>query len=94
MRDAGLVERQRLVGLEPIPNHKPYPQLVAEKKTPVLIAVEKRGHGMGRVRFAHIPDTSADSRLPPIKALIDHGSVVCTDGHTGYNGVAEPTPSW
>jgi len=60
----------------------------AEKKTPVLIAVEKRGRGMGRVRFARVADTSADSLLPAIEDLIEPGSVVCTDGHAGHNGVA------
>ena len=59
----------------------------AEKKTPVLIAVEKRGPGMGRVRFAPIADTSGDSLLPAIEELIELGSVVATDGHAGYNGV-------
>ena len=41
----------------------------AAKKTPVLIAVEKRGRGMGRVRFAPIADTSADSLLPAMRRL-------------------------
>ena len=59
----------------------------AEKKTPVLIAVEKRGPGMGRVRFAPIADPSGDSLLPAIEELIELGSVVATDGHAGYNGV-------
>jgi len=59
----------------------------AEKKTAVLIAVEKRGRGMGRVRFARIPDTSGDSLLPAIEDLIEPGSVVATDGHAGYNGI-------
>jgi hypothetical protein len=59
----------------------------AGKKTPVLIAVEKRGAGMGRVRFAPVLDTSGDSLLPAIEELIEPGSVVCTDGHAGraYN---------
>ena len=60
----------------------------AGKKTPVLIAVEKRGSGMGRVRFARVPDTSADSLLPAIEDLIEPGGIVATDGHAGYNGVA------
>src|SRR6266542_5443483 len=59
----------------------------AEKKTPVLIAVERRGGGIGRVRFARVPDTSADSLLPAIEELIEPGSVVATDGHAGYKGV-------
>lgn len=49
--------------------------------------VEKRGRGMGRVRFAPIADTSAESLLPAIEELIELGSVVATDGHAGYNGV-------
>ncbi len=60
----------------------------AEKKTAVLIAVEKRGRGMGRVRFAPIADTSGDSLLPAIEDLIEPGSVIATDGHAGYNGIA------
>jgi len=59
----------------------------AAKKTPVLIAIEKRGRGMGRVRFAPIVDTSAASLLPAIEELIELGSVVATDGHAGYNGI-------
>jgi transposase-like protein len=60
----------------------------AEKKTVVAIAVEKRGRGMGRIRLARIPDTSADSLLPAIEELIEPGSVVCTDGHAGYKPLA------
>jgi hypothetical protein len=62
---------------------------VEPKRSPVLIAVEKRGRGMGRVRFARIADTSADSLQPAIEDLIEPGSVVATDGHAGYNGVAD-----
>src|SRR6266542_6051794 len=60
----------------------------AEKKTIVTIAVEKRGRGMGRVRFARVPDTSADSLLPAIEELVEPGSLVCTDGHAGYKPLA------
>ena len=60
----------------------------ADKKAIVTIAVEKRGVGMGRVRFARVPDTSGDSLLPAIEELIEFGSVVSTDGHAGYAGVA------
>jgi transposase-like protein len=62
----------------------------AEKKTPVLIAVEKRGRGMGRVRFARVPDTSADSLLPVIEELIEPGSVVATDGHAATTASLAP----
>ncbi len=60
----------------------------AEKKAIVAIAVEKRGRGMGRIRLARVPDTSADSLLPAIEDAIEAGSVVCTDGHAGYRPLA------
>jgi ISXO2 transposase-like protein len=60
----------------------------AERKTVVAIAVEKRGYGMGRIRFGRIPDTSADSLLPFIEEAIEPGSVVSTDGHLGYKPLA------
>jgi transposase-like protein len=47
----------------------------AEKKAVVAIAVEKRGRGMGRIRLARIPDTSAASLLPVIMEAIEPGSV-------------------
>jgi hypothetical protein len=43
----------------------------AEEETPVLISVEKRGRGMGRVRFARVADMTADSLLPAIEDLIE-----------------------
>jgi transposase-like protein len=60
----------------------------AERKAVVAIAVEKRGHGMGRIRLGRIPDTSADSLLPFIEEAIEFGSVVSTDGHLGYKPLA------
>lgn len=60
----------------------------AEKKAIVAIAAEKRGRGIGRIRLARIADTSADSLLPFVEEVIELGSVVSTDGHAGYNGVA------
>jgi transposase-like protein len=72
----------------------------AAKKTPVAIAVEKRGRGMGRIRLARIADTSADSLLPFIEEAVEAGSVVYTDGHNGYKPLSragflhEPTSIW
>jgi transposase-like protein len=60
----------------------------ADKKTPLLIAVERRGSGLGRVRFACVAETGADSLLPAIEDLIAPGGVVAPDGHAGYNGIA------
>jgi len=57
----------------------------ADKKTPLLIAVERRGSGLGRVRFACVAETGADSLLPAIEDLIAPGGVVAPDGHAGYS---------
>jgi transposase-like protein len=60
----------------------------AGKKALVVIAVEKRGqHGFGRVRMSRIPDASGEVLLPFIDRVIEPGSLVCTDGWKGYNGV-------
>lgn len=59
-----------------------------EKKALVVIAVEKRGrHGFGRVRMSRIPDASGEGLLSFIEKAIEPGSVVRTDGWSGYNGV-------
>jgi len=59
-----------------------------ETKALVVIAVEKRGrHGFGRARMCRIPDASGEVLLSFIERSIEPGSVVCTDGWKGYNGV-------
>lgn len=61
----------------------------AGKKALVAIAVEKRGvHGFGRVRMARIAEASGPVLLSFIAGAVEPGSVVCTDGWKGYNGVA------
>jgi len=59
----------------------------AAKKTVVLIAVEKRDRGIGRIRLARVPDTSADSLLPAIEELIER-----PDGQSArmYGRLARP----
>ena len=55
-------------------------------KSIVVIAVEiKQPKGFGRVRMRHIPDCSGESLLPFACDVIVPGSVVRTDGWTGYN---------
>jgi hypothetical protein len=52
----------------------------------VVIAVEiKEPKGFGRVRMRCIPDSSGESLLPFACDVIAPGSVVRTDGWTGYN---------
>jgi len=56
-------------------------------KTVVAAAVEVRGEGSGRVRLQIVPDASQHSLLPFIKANVEAGSTVRTDGWTGYKHV-------
>ena len=50
----------------------------------VVIAVEERGPAMGRVRMLRLHDGSAGSLESFVKAVVVPGSVVHTDGYTGY----------
>jgi len=59
-------------------------------KSIVVIAVEiKQPKGFGRVRMRYIPDASSNSLLPFICDVIAPGSVVQTDGWSGYNGLSK-----
>lgn len=58
-------------------------------KNIVVIAVEIKPKGFGRIRMRHILDSSGDSLLPFVRDVIAPGSVVRTDGWTGYNGLAD-----
>lgn len=57
-------------------------------KAVVAAAVEVRGEGSGRVRLEIVLDASQHSLLPFIKANVEAGSTVRTDGWTGYKHVA------
>lgn len=54
------------------------------EKALIVIAVEERGRGMGRVRMKRLDDGSAASLEGFVKAVVTPGSVVHTDGYTGY----------
>lgn len=56
----------------------------AAGKTLVVIAVEDQGKHVGRIRLLRVPDASANSLSPAVKAMVEPGSVVNTDGWTGY----------
>lgn len=59
-------------------------------KNIVVIAVELREpKGFGRIRMRHIPDTSGFNLLPFICDVIVPGSVVHTDGWSGYNKLSD-----
>lgn len=52
-----------------------------------MVAVEDKGDKMGRIRLRHIVDASADSLLPAIQEAVESGSIVHTDGWSGYTGL-------
>jgi transposase-like protein len=54
----------------------------------VLIAVEdKKSRGIGRIRMQIIPDATMRSLRTAIKDMVEPGSIVRTDGWTGYSGI-------
>lgn len=50
----------------------------------VVIAAQKRGQRIGRIRLRRVPDASADSLEGAIREAVEPGSMVCTDGWRGY----------
>jgi len=64
-------------------------------KSVVVIAVEiKRPKGFGRIRMRHIPDASGSSLVPFVCDVVVPGSVVSTDGWSGYNGLSDHGYLW
>ena len=62
-----------------------------EKKAIVVIAVEIHfPKGFGRVRLGRVPDVSAQSLTPFVRAAVEPGSTVHTDGWKGYDEL----PKW
>jgi transposase-like protein len=62
-----------------------------EKKAIVVIAVEIRfPMGFGRVRLGRVPDVSARSLVPFVRAAVEPGSTVHTDGWKAYDEL----PKW
>jgi len=54
-------------------------------KAIVAVAAEKNGRGIGRIRLRRIMDVSGDSLIPFVKEAVTPGSVVHTDGWSGYS---------
>ena len=60
-----------------------------EKKAIVAIAVEIHvPMGFGRVRLGRVPDVSGGSLMQFVKDSVEPGSIVHTDGWSGYNDLA------
>jgi transposase-like protein len=56
-------------------------------KALVVIAVEEDGSGMGRIRMARITDETRSSLHRFIRASIQPGSIIHTDGNPSYTGL-------
>lgn len=61
-------------------------------KSIVAIAIEVlEPKGFGRIRMRHIPDASGASLLPFVSDVTAPGSVIHTDGWSGYSGLSKYT---
>ncbi len=60
-----------------------------ETKAIVVVAAEKNGSGIGRIRLQRVMDVSGNSLIPFVAAAIKSGSVVHTDGWQGYSGLVK-----
>ena len=56
----------------------------ADNKALVVIGIEFKDGRRGRVRLRYVPDASADSLIGFIKESVSPGSLVSTDGWSGY----------
>jgi transposase-like protein len=59
----------------------------AAGKALILIAAEDDGKRIGRIRLHRVADASAASLMPAISASVEAGSMVRTDGWSGYNSL-------
>ena len=64
-------------------------QLKGRKAALVLVAVEKRGRGSGRVRMAVIPDFQSVTLIGFVKQNVTPGSTIYTDGLKSFSGLTE-----
>lgn len=53
-------------------------------KSLVVIAVEDKGNDIGRIRLRRVPNASSESLIEAVKDSIESGSIVRTDGWSGY----------
>ena len=58
-----------------------------EKKSIVVVATEKNGRAIGRIRLKRVKDVSAESLLDFIREVVEPGATIHTDGWKGYAGL-------
>jgi transposase-like protein len=56
----------------------------ADHKALVLVAAQKDGRRIGRIRLHRLKDASSASLIPAVKNCVEPGSLVRTDGWKGY----------
>lgn len=61
----------------------------APGKSLVVIAVQKKGRKLGRIRLQRVPDASAISLEKAVTDAAEPGSEIITDGWNGYNQLKE-----
>lgn len=59
----------------------------APGKTLVLVAAQRDGRRIGRIRLRCVPNASADTLQAAIVDMIMPGSCICTDRWKGYSGL-------
>lgn len=64
-------------------------QLKGRRAALVLVAVERRGRGTGRVRMKAIPDFKSSTMIPFLHENVSPGSTIYTDGFKSFCGLAE-----
>src|SRR6267378_193121 len=64
-------------------------QLKGRRAALVLVAVEKRGKGSGRVRMKVIPDIKAKTIIPFHTQNVSPGSTIYTDGLKSFEGLSQ-----
>ncbi len=60
---------------------------LTEEKALIIVAAEKDGKGIGRIRLRRIPDVTKASLHGFIKQAIEPGSTITTDGLNAYRGM-------
>lgn len=61
----------------------------AEGKVLVVVAAEKEGKRIGRIRLKRVPDASSDSLNKAVQESVEPKATVCTDGWRGYNSLGQ-----
>jgi len=64
-------------------------QLKGRRAALVLVAVERRGRGSGRVRMEAIPDFKSSTIIPFLHENVSPGSTIHTDGLKSFSGLTE-----